>query len=541
MALLDDLPCRSPHNRDNHLYDRYIEDDQFNDCDEQSRRVSEHTAVSSIPASLPSDELSYSVRRKTRPPFRSPSSVRAIQLSSPELGSSPRHFHSGSNRQKWLGEVQRNLGDRVISDTESYSEHVDDEALRYMMAHKRQNRNRALQSHSLRTLSTTTMDTVQAPLVLLHITVLPSTLRYSITALESTAPEHVLDNLRILREKLNDIVFARGILITHPGEEYDLLEERLLEALELVTPRISPCGHFLGHETDIGLHDSKGDEESDRSSRIEPWIEQQETCDYAHANILIPCQSSRVSNDDICDVCHERLRQTIGGSEEGVKKWEINFYAANGLMRAGAWTAAWREMERVDVEISPWIPEDVKKSLEHVAREEEEVRTREELEKQKLEHQQRTVKLQQELNAATQRAHQLERDMLELHHEIERSRRVAAIQSPQPPASTTTQLTWSVAPLELTEAQKRELPEVPSTVRLKDDIPLGRLMMRYLWLVAQDKNNLVITGVSVLFLFFSVFLAHSLITKTSPRLPAVVTNATSIVANKSDGINGIHG
>ena len=39
-------------------------------------------------------------------------------------------------------------------------------------------------------------------------------------------------------------------------------------------------------------------------------------------------------------------------------------YAANGLMRAGAWSAAWNEMEMVDVEVSVWLPEDVKREVD---------------------------------------------------------------------------------------------------------------------------------------------------------------------------------
>ena len=59
------------------------------------------------------------------------------------------------------------------------------------------------------------------------------------------------------------------------------------------------------------------------------------------------------------------------GAGRGDRRWDVKIYAANGLMRAGAWGAAWREMERVDVEIGPWIGEEMRRELE-VRREKEE-------------------------------------------------------------------------------------------------------------------------------------------------------------------------
>jgi hypothetical protein len=52
---------------------------------------------------------------------------------------------------------------------------------------------------------------------------------------------------------------------------------------------------------------------------------------------------------------------------EGEKRFRIKIYASNGLMRAGAWAACWREMERVDVEIEPFVDGPLVAELEEFA------------------------------------------------------------------------------------------------------------------------------------------------------------------------------
>lgn len=42
----------------------------------------------------------------------------------------------------------------------------------------------------------------------------------------------------------------------------------------------------------------------------------------------------------------------------------MKVFAANGLMRSAAWTAAWSDMESVDVEILPWISEHMRRELD---------------------------------------------------------------------------------------------------------------------------------------------------------------------------------
>lgn len=160
--------------------------------------------------------------------------------------------------------------------------------------------------------------------------------------MERVLPPYILSNWKLLREKVTATVLVRGILIPHPREDYDLLEERLLETLELRMPRILACGHFhldADEEADLLAAGEEVDDEDD--------------------------------DVDMCTDCGRRIRDGRHGSGMGSRRWDIKIYAANGLMRAGAWGAAWREMERVDVEICPWVSEELKRELES-AREAEE-------------------------------------------------------------------------------------------------------------------------------------------------------------------------
>ncbi|KAG8528877.1 uncharacterized protein KY384_006566 [Bacidia gigantensis] len=187
------------------------------------------------------------------------------------------------------------------------------------------------------------------PLVLLHVTLLPLPSQYSTGVLEATLPPPILENWKKIQEKVTETVVERGVLIPHPREDYDLLEERLLEALELRQPRILKCGHFrLSPEEEADISDNDVDAEELDAEDV-----------------------------DRCDDCGRQIRDgRFGDAGTGSRRWDIKIFAANGLMRAGAWGAAWREMERVDVEILPWMEENTKRELE--LRREEEVRQRDE-------------------------------------------------------------------------------------------------------------------------------------------------------------------
>ncbi|MCJ1364367.1 hypothetical protein MMC16_003477 [Acarospora aff. strigata] len=185
------------------------------------------------------------------------------------------------------------------------------------------------------------------PLVLLHVTILPANIAYSTEVMDDVLPDYVLENWKLLREKVTDTVLERGILIPHPREDYDLLEERLLESLELKLPRILKCGHLHIDPEDAPTESEAEDDASD------------------------------TDDADVCADCGRHIRDgRFGSTGAGERRWDIKIFAANGLMRAGAWGAAWREMERVDVEILPWMDDKMRRDL--VVRQEEEDRLQDE-------------------------------------------------------------------------------------------------------------------------------------------------------------------
>jgi len=81
----------------------------------------------------------------------------------------------------------------------------------------------------------------------------------------------------------------------------------------------------------------------------------------------------------ICTDCHHERKRPGKGIGAGTRRWDIKIYAANGLMRAAAWTACWTEMERCDVEVSPWIPQELRKTLERRIVEEQEAEKRKQM------------------------------------------------------------------------------------------------------------------------------------------------------------------
>ncbi|TQS35289.1 hypothetical protein Golomagni_04295 [Golovinomyces magnicellulatus] len=179
------------------------------------------------------------------------------------------------------------------------------------------------------------------PLVLLHLTVMPLNYSYSCLMSSPNLPESlkgVQENWRLLLDKLGNTVLERGILLAHPHDSYETLEERLLEALELpIRPRacILKCGHYISQS---GSESVSSDEENER---------------------MLAASKSRNNQNPgrkWCDICGRDIRlQDIGSSESYERRFRIKIYASNGLMSAGAWAAAWREMERVDVEIEPFV------------------------------------------------------------------------------------------------------------------------------------------------------------------------------------------
>jgi len=173
------------------------------------------------------------------------------------------------------------------------------------------------------------------PLVLLHCSLLPAVLpiktRISDAALlQAVLPEEYWMRWELLTDKItNDLeVQSRGVLIPHPKADYELLEERLLESLELARPRLR-LGHFYGHENVDEVEESESDADT-------------------------------AEQGTKCQDCGNRVMEDIARD----RKWEVKVYAANGLMRAGAWAAAWNEMEKVDIEVSVCLPEEIRREVD---------------------------------------------------------------------------------------------------------------------------------------------------------------------------------
>jgi hypothetical protein len=164
-----------------------------------------------------------------------------------------------------------------------------------------------------------------APLVLLHITVLPPRLPWNRAVLDATLPPELKRQFGVLRAATSGLVAQRGILIAHPREEFELLEESVLEALDLLPERIGYDGQYRPR-TPNTLMEDEGDDDEDAKTPV-------------------------------CETCQ---RVHIGDA------WYTRVYAANGLMRAGAWGACWSEMERVDVEVRPCISEHICRRLDEM-------------------------------------------------------------------------------------------------------------------------------------------------------------------------------
>ena len=258
------------------------------------------------------------VRGTPRPPFRSPSSVKAMQMSSPPpsvLGS------SRSSRRTPLPTVSR-LGSPSAS--AQYSP-------KNMKTPPRFKRN-------------------TPPLVLLHATLLP--LRWpwgdvldNCHADELTEGGHaVRDAWRLLQDRLGDTVCERGILLPHPQNDFEVLEERLLEALELPLrrrARILECGHYLGPSNEMTL------------------LEEEDEYEYDYEDSRAS-RGSLANKTHWCGTCCSEIKFESLGAD---KVFRVKVYASNGLIRAGAWEACWKEMERVDVEFEPIVESDVHEEL----------------------------------------------------------------------------------------------------------------------------------------------------------------------------------
>ncbi|KAI0885059.1 uncharacterized protein GGS22DRAFT_162634 [Annulohypoxylon maeteangense] len=307
----------------------------------RSPRISD---ISQYEREYEKEEFVPTIRGTPRPPFRTPSDVRAMQMSSPP----PSVLGSPRSTKRHFPTVSR-LG------TPSASAHYSPKRMSTPQRFKGRK---------------------EAPLVLLHVTLLP--LRWVwgdlLNNLEvdemSDQAKSLRESWRILQDRVGDTVIERGILLGHPQNDYEVLEERLLEALELPLrrrARILECGHYLGPSNEHTIDDDESEDEwSSARSR-----------------------AGDVDKRHWCGTCKNEIRYDSLGAG---KIFRVKVYASNGLMRAGAWAACWKEMERVDVEIEPIVEPAVQEEL---------VRLAAVLQERELAH-------QEEADIAKEVAHQLE-------------------------------------------------------------------------------------------------------------------------------------
>ncbi|MCJ1308727.1 hypothetical protein MMC25_002381 [Agyrium rufum] len=492
------------------------------------------TYVSSSPyATLKS--TTSGVKNK-RLPFRNPSSVRAIQL---ETTPPPFHLSSptasidhyagvtsppGKHKQRNPSKVSN-----ISRNSTPFSNYSN--TSRNTSPSKLSPRKRAAAAAAA-----AAAQRKENPLVLLHVTVLPLAHRYTQAVMDSVLPPHLLDNWKVLREKVTDTVLERGVLIGHPQEEYEVLEERLLESLELRVPRILTCGHF--HRRPVTSR--KGSQADwDAGTPDDEWEEGEEVVRRGSTGITEVDEESRrdlanlreeACDEDMCHDCHRRMRDgRFGTSGEGSRRWDVKVYAANGLMRAGAWSAAWREMERVDVEIQPWIGEEWRRQLE--------------LKSQEIEHHV-GLPMNEEALIRTHSSIPAVRDGFEYgdHHGATQS----AMSSPGPkmddarlreiygddiPVRSTLE-DMQIDPVQVEprlRSKKRSSRRVISSSKYhgKEEIPLWILLKNVIFVAAQDRRNIGLAVLSLLVVFLAIRPSEMAVTvpnnkASSPPIPPVV-------------------
>ncbi|KAF3922849.1 hypothetical protein AA313_de0200541 [Arthrobotrys entomopaga] len=164
-----------------------------------------------------------------------------------------------------------------------------------------------------------------SPLVLLHVTLLPLPVQGPASS--------VLANH--LRKMISPTVVARGLLLPHPNDDYDALIEMIAENLGL-------------------------DQETPPPFKKAPTYAIEDCASHSEGSYI---DSSEEEADPYCPTCsrrrlkpeyvrHDRPRRHRRPFRHNEKWYTINIFASNGLMRAGAWSRSWEEMERIDVEVT---------------------------------------------------------------------------------------------------------------------------------------------------------------------------------------------
>jgi len=449
------------------------------------RRISTNTnttSISSFPASLPPDKP-Y-VLHNPRTVFRSPSTYPTLQMTGSPSVDSP-----GSTKSYLTNTSRRRGAHPFDADPTSPLSHRTHSTL------STSTRPSGTPSRSQRSSTPSTTYAAPAqppPLVLLHVTLLPPSRQPYAAALLAAvgAPPAVAANQRLLAAALTDTVRARGLLVAHPGAEYDLLEERLLEGLELCAPRVLRCGHFYGRGE--GLDGADGVSEGSACEGEEGASVGETVMD---------------GDEDVCPDCDGHISLPWKGAGTGSRRFDVKIYAANGLMRAGAWSAAWKEMERVDVEIDVWIPEDIRKLLDEELRKEEE-----EVEKCRQEEDNMIRRADEEIEALS-RAHEeaiaaredaqrarmrADEHAAQLQREVNRLLAASADSTPTPLPQLAFHNDATVKSHRSSSGEPRRLSSP------HDDASLGDLARKAFVIVSRDPKNIALFGLSLIVLLLSL-------------------------------------
>lgn len=292
--------------------------------------------ISDIQPYDPEEEFVPTLRGTPRPVFRSPSAFKTSQTHSP-----PPSISGGSSSSRQGKRTPRTSLSKITSPSTQYSP---------KKTPPRFKRN-------------------TPPLVLLHVTLLPLRWPWG-HVVENARPSELSEAGKSLREawrqlqdRVGDTVSDRGVLLPHPQNDFEVLEERFLEAVELPLrrrARILECGHYLGPANEMSLVEDVDDDDDDSDSDESAENRQQKQQQQQHW----------------CTTCRSDIRYDSLG--EG-KVFRTKVYASNGLMRAGAWDACWKQMERVDIEVEPIVDDALLDELEQLAAEQERLLLEEEL------------------------------------------------------------------------------------------------------------------------------------------------------------------
>ncbi|KAH0363742.1 hypothetical protein KCU89_g19010, partial [Aureobasidium melanogenum] len=184
-----------------------------------------------------------------------------------------------------------------------------------------------------------------------------------------------------------------------------------------------------------------------------------------------------------CDTCQ---RVHVGDA------WSVRVYAANGLMRAGAWAACWSEMERVDCEVRPCISE-------HISRRLDEMQMAEDIANEQGSHMPAPQSIRERLTI----------EMPKLHDQSD----------PRAPIKEPAVVTMNKQRTPETQSNSPTTPR-PSSALQNDlppiyhpkDVPLGLLLRNYLYLMLRDRRNIAILFLGLTLLastFHGVFAAQA--------------------------------